>query len=184
MSIFWWDKDSVIFIFDEHTIFRNIGGNNWESARHSLHDSIRLPLEEGGEDEEIGYFEKLWDVGTSTEEDDIFFASVVFNLMKEIFFFITIADDEKFRIFEIAHLEGFEEIVMAFVYMEVGDADDDEVGRSDAEGLPEIRIRSDGIEIFYVDTVRNDSYFFRMHPDVLDIEIFHGNGVGEILIDE
>jgi len=73
---------------------------------------------------------------------------------------------------------------MAFVYMEVGDADDDEIIRVDTEGFPEFRIGRDGVEISDVDAIRDDSNFFRMHADVFDIEIFHGDGVGEILIDE
>lgn len=105
-------------------------------------------------------------------------------MVYEIPFFLAIADEEEFRIFEIAHLEGFEEIVVTLVYMEVGDADDDEIIRVDTEGLPEIRIGSDGIEIFDVDTVRDDSYFFWLHADVFDIEIFDSLGVGEVAIDE
>lgn len=143
-----------------------------------------MSLEESGEDEDIGDFEKLRDVGASAEKNDIFFALIVLDLMKEIFFFIAITDEEEFRIFEIALLEGVEEIVMPFIYMEVGDADDDKIIRRDAEGFPEFRIRRDGTEIFYVDTVRDDSYFFWAHPDVFDVEIFHGDGVGEILIDQ
>lgn len=80
--------------------------------------------------------------------------------------------------------EGFEEIAMTFVYMEIGDADDDEVGRSDAEGLPEIRIRGDGVEIFDVDTIWNGSDFFRRYADAFDIEIFDCLGISEIAIDQ
>lgn len=76
--------------------------------------------------------------------------------------------------------EGFEEIAMAFIYMKVGDADDDEIIRVDTEGFPEFGIRRDGIKVFDVDTIRDDSNFFRMHTDVFDIEIFDSLGVGEV----
>ena len=81
-------------------------------------------------------------------------------------------------------LKCFEEIAMAFVWVEIGDTDDDEIILINAERFLEFRIWYDGIEIFDINAVRNDSDFFRLYADILHIEIFDGCGVGEIMSDK
>ena len=73
---------------------------------------------------------------------------------------------------------------MAFVRMEIGDADDDEIVGSDAESFPEHWVRLDIVEKIGVYTIRDNGDFFSRNTDLGYIEVFDRFGIREVAGDK